>query len=133
VRPVSTILDRFRRAAAVPAAVGDDLASELAPLVLVLDSIEEDVERLRAAAEEAAERRLAVARAEAARLRARARERAEAARAEAEAGRLEASEGDARALLEAAEKEARETRERGAARAPALVEAVLACVRVGPE
>jgi hypothetical protein len=126
-------LDRFRRAAAVPAAVGDELASELAPLFLVLDSIEEEAEELRAAARDSAGRRLAVARAEAAGIAARARERAEAARARAEAGRLEAREGEARALLAAAEEEARETRERGAARASALVEAVLACVKEGPE
>lgn len=133
MRPVSTILDRFRRAAAVPAAVGDELGHELAPLFLALDSIEEESERLRGAADEAAGRRLSEARAEAAGLAARARERAEAARSHAEAERRGAREVEARALLDAAEAEAQQIRERGAARSPVLVADVLACLKEAAE
>jgi hypothetical protein len=129
VRPVSTILDRFRRAAAVPAAVGDELARELAPLFLVLDSIEEESERVRGAADEAAGRRLSEARAEAAGLAAAARERAEAGRARAEEERRKAREAEAGSLLVAAEAEAQRIRERGAARSPELVATVVACLK----
>jgi hypothetical protein len=129
VRPVSTILDRFRRAAAVPAAVGDELANELAPLFLALDSIEDESSRVREAAAEAAERRLALARADAVELTTQARARAEAVRAETEAGRRAMREAEARELLAAAEAEARQVSERGAARAPELVAEVLVCVR----
>jgi vacuolar-type H+-ATPase subunit H len=129
VRPVSTILDRFRRAAAVPAAVGDELVNELAPLFLALDSIEEESARVPEAAAEAAERRLASARAEAVELTTQARAQAESARAETEAMRRAKREAEARQLLAVAEAEAREVREQGAARVPELVAEVLACVR----
>ncbi|HXV33926.1 MAG TPA: hypothetical protein VD769_07945 [Gaiellaceae bacterium] len=126
---MSTILDRFRRAAAVPAGVGDDLVRELAPVFAALDSIEADCERVRAEAAEAAERRVAAARAESAVVSARTREHAEAVRAEAEAERRRARELQASALHAEAEAEAEAIRERGAERIPKLVAAVVACVR----
>ncbi len=131
MRPVSLILDRFRRAAAVPAAVGDDLAHELAPLLAALDTIEAESELVRARAADTAERRLAAARAEAAGVSARARQRAEAERRRAEAAHRRAREAEAHALLTAAEGEAERIRERGSARAPELVDAVVACVQGG--
>lgn len=133
VRPVSTILDRFRRAAAVPAAVGDELAGELAPLFLALDAIEEESDRIRGAAQESVERRLAAAREEAAGQTAEAHRLAEAGRAQALAKRREAREAEAQALRAAAEVEARQIRERGAARVPGLVAEAVACVKAGPE
>jgi hypothetical protein len=133
VRPVSTILDRFRRAAAVPAAVGDELAGELAPLFLVLDSIAEESERIRRAADEDVERGLAAVREEAAGETTEAHRRADAGRARALAERRESREAEARSLFAAAEAEAREIRERGAARVPDLVADVVACVKAGPE
>jgi hypothetical protein len=133
VQPVSTILDRFRRAAGVPATVGDELAGELAPLFLALDSIEEESERIRSAADESVERRLAAAREGAAGESAEAHRRAEAGRARALAERREAQEAEAQTLRAAAEIEAREIRERGAARVPQLVAEVVACVKAGPE
>ena len=76
----------------VPATVGDELAGELAPLFLALDSIEEESECIRTAAEESVERRLAAAREEAADETAEAHRRAEAGRAQALAERREARE-----------------------------------------
>jgi hypothetical protein len=129
VRPVSTILDRFRRAAAVPADVGDDLSRELAPVFASLDSIEAECEQVRGDAAEAAERRIAAARGDSAVVSARTREQAEAVRAEAEAERRRAREAEASALRIDAEAEAEVVRERGEERIPELVAAVVACVR----
>lgn len=117
----------------MPAAVGDELAGELAPLFLALDAIEEESTRIRRAAEESVERRLAGAREEAAGETAEAHRRAEAGRAQALAERRQAREAEARSLLAAAEAEAREIRELGAARVPDLVAEAVACVKAGPE
>jgi hypothetical protein len=133
MRPISTVLDRFRRAAAVPAAVGDELSGELAPLFLALDSIEEESERIRRTAEESVDRQLAAARDETAGETAEARRRAEAVRARALAERRETRLAEARALLAAAETEAREIHERGEERVAGLAAAVVACVKAGPE
>lgn len=129
VRPVSTILDRFRRAAAVPAGVGDDLARELAPVFAALDEIESECDRVRADAAAVAERRVADARAAAAAGSARGREAAEAARAEAEAERRRVLEREALELRREAEAEAERIRARGELRLAELVDAVVACVR----
>jgi hypothetical protein len=129
VRPVTTILDRFRRAAAVPAAAGDELARELAPLFAALDAVEREGDKLRAQAERAAERRLAQARADAARIGARAQEDAEAERARAEAAARRAAADESGSLLAAAEAEATRIGEAAAARAPELVREVVACVK----
>jgi hypothetical protein len=129
VRPVNTILDRFRRAAAVPAAAGDELARELAPLFAALDAIVKDGVSLRAQAARAAERRLAAARAEAARIEAKAREEAEAERVRAEVAARRAAAVESEAALAGAEGDAGRIREAGAARIPPLVAEVVACVR----
>ncbi|HWB56971.1 MAG TPA: hypothetical protein VG479_08560 [Gaiellaceae bacterium] len=132
MRPISTVLDRFRRAAAVPAVVGDELTVELAPVFLALDSIEDESDCIRRAAEQSVERQLAAARDETAGETAEAHRRAEAVRARALAERRDARQAEARALLTAAEAEARAIGERGAARAPGLAAEVVACVKAGP-
>ena len=129
MRPVNTILERFRRAAAVPAAAGDEVARELAPLFAALDAIEEEGDELRARATRAAERRLEDARADAAELAATARQEAEDVRRRAELDARRASVEQAEALVAAAEVEARRIREAGAERIPALVRDVVACVK----
>lgn len=129
MRPVNTILDRFRRAAAVPAAAGDELAQELAPLFAALDAIEQEGEKLRAQAARAAERRLAGSRADAIRIEAKAREEAEAERVRAEVAARRAAAAESEAVLARAEADAARIREAGAARIPPLVEEVVACVR----
>jgi hypothetical protein len=131
VRPVNTILDRFRRAAAVPAAAGDELARELAPLFAALDAIEEEGDALRAQAARAAEQRLAAARAEAAEIATAARKKAEEVRRRAEIDVRQASTAQSEALLAAADTEARRIRKAGAQRIPALVREVVACVKGG--
>ncbi|HXV57939.1 MAG TPA: hypothetical protein VD704_08725 [Gaiellaceae bacterium] len=129
MRPVNTILDRFRRAAAVPAAAGDELARELAPLFAALDGIEQKGEKLRVQAERAAERRLAGARADAARIEAAARKEAESERVRAEVAARRAAAAESEAVLARAEADAGRIREAGAARIPPLVAEVVACVR----
>ena len=129
VRPVSTILDRFRRAAAVPAGVGDDLARELAPVFAALDEIESECDRVRADAVATAERRVAETHAVAAADSAWSRQAAETARAEAEAERRRALEEEAPRLRREAEAEARRVRAQGETRLAELVDAVVACVR----
>lgn len=131
MRPVNTILDRFRRVAAVPAAAGDDLARELAPLFAALDAIEEEANQLRAQAALAAERRLEAASAEAAHVAAVGRAEADEARRDAEIDARRASAKQSDALARAAEAEADRIREAGASRIPALVQEVVACVRGG--
>ena len=126
---MSTILDRFRRAAAVPAPVGDDLARELVPVFAALDEIEGDCERVRRDAALAADQLIAAARGEAAVGSTRGREEAEAARAEAEDERRRAREEEAGRLTEEAAAETARIREQGKARLPKLVDAVVACVR----
>ena len=132
MRPVSTILDRFRRGAGVPAAAGDDLAAELAPVFAALDDIEAEGERLREVAREDAEKRLAAAGEETARVLAVHRERAEIERARAAAERRQVTTDEVRSLLQAAETEAREIRQAGAERIPELVTVVLACLKEPP-
>ena len=129
MRPVNSILDRFRRAAAVPAAAGDDLARELAPLFAALDAIERERNELRARAARAAERHLDGARADASRVHARALKDAEDARLAGELESSRAAATESEALLAAAEAEARRIRDAGSARIPDLVREVVACVR----
>jgi flagellar biosynthesis/type III secretory pathway protein FliH len=129
VRPVNTILDRFRRAAAVPAAAGDDLARELVPLFAVLDAIEQEREELRARAARAAERYRENARADAAEVKVAALEEAEAARRAGELESRQAAAEESEALLAAAEAEARSIRDAGSTRIGELIGEVVACVR----
>ena len=62
MRPVGSVLERFRRAAAVPAAAGDTVEAELMPVFAALDEIEAEAAQIRADARAEAERRLARAR-----------------------------------------------------------------------
>jgi vacuolar-type H+-ATPase subunit H len=129
VRPVSTILDRFRRGAGVPSVAGDDLATELAPVFAALNELEAEGERLRQAAREEADRRLAAAAEEATQVLALHRDQAEIERARAAAERRQVTTDEAGSALEAAEAEAREIRRAGSERIPELVAAVLACLQ----
>ena len=132
VRPVRSILDRFRRGAAVPADPGSALAAELAPVFAALDALEEKAERLRADAGRRAARRVAAARDEAEGRAARDRELAEAERDEVARERRHAGAREARELHAAAEAEARGIAEAARRRMPALVAEVVACVKEGP-
>lgn len=132
VRPVRSILDRFRRGAAVPADPGSVLAAELAPLFAALDDLEEKAERLRADAGVRAARRVAAARDEAEGRAARDRELAEAERDDVARERRHAGAREARELQAAAEAEARRIAEAARRRMPALVAEVVSCVKEGP-
>lgn len=132
MRPLGSWLDRFRRVAAVPAAVADDLAAELLSVFAALDLIEAEAAEVRAGAAREAERRRAGADAEAERILERGRKRAEAERARAEAQRRAEADAAVREIEIAALAEAERIRRRGAARLPALVEEVAAVVVRGP-
>jgi len=125
VRPVGSVLERFRRAAAVPAAAGDTLEAELMPVFAALDAIDAEAEQIRAAARREAERRLAVASADAERILERYRRRAEAERARAEAESREQATREAHAIEAAARDEAASILSRGRGRIPALVATVV--------
>jgi hypothetical protein len=88
-RPLSALLDRFRRGVAVPAAVGDDLASELAPVFASLERFEIEAQEVRRASAERAEKRLEEGRERAGQISAGWRKAAEA-----ETGRHRSVDGD---------------------------------------
>lgn len=128
MKGVSSLLERFRRPAGVPAAASDEPASELVPVFAVLDEIEAELDVLRAAAREHAERLLASADAEAEQIRERARRQADTERERTERELRLAAAADTRAAVAAAEAEAQGLRERGLARVPAAVDRILADV-----
>jgi Skp family chaperone for outer membrane proteins len=129
VQSVASILDRFRRAAGVPAAAVDDIAAEVAPVFAALEQVEAEAQTILASAVEQARHIRADAEARAATLHAACDERARAeyARAESE------SEHASHTRLEAVEVEARQEaellRREGRLRMAELVEEVVACVR----
>jgi vacuolar-type H+-ATPase subunit H len=132
VRPARSFLDRFRRGLAVPAAAGDELAAELAPVFSELEQVEREADGLRKLAVERAQGRLASGAEQAARISASWRERAEAEREQTIAHTLREVEQEARAILVAGEAEAARIRERGRARVADLVSAVVSCVTESP-
>jgi vacuolar-type H+-ATPase subunit H len=132
LRPVATILDRYRRGAAVPAVPAIDLASELAPVFAALDEIEAEADGLRQAANDRAARLLVAAAEEASAIVADAERRARAERLRAAAERRRTEEVKAQAVAREAEAGAEATRSQAAAGMPGLVEAVLACIKESP-
>jgi vacuolar-type H+-ATPase subunit H len=132
VKPVSLILERFRRGAGVPVTAVADVAAELAPVFAALDEIEAEAERRREAARRRAQARIRTASDEAEQLSAFYRERAEAAYATAVERSRRAAEEQTQALLAEAEDEARRIHLDGEARLPGLVAAVLSKLRGRP-
>lgn len=130
MRPVSTWLERFRRPG-VPAAASEELDAELMPVFAELDEIEQEAASIRLEADREAAARVETADAEAAKIHARWQAEAEAERVRAEAERREALAGEARSIERLARAEAAEVRERGFERMPALVAAIVACIREG--
>lgn len=121
-------LERFRRPAGVPAAAGDDLAPELMPVFAALDEVERAAEAVRRDAEREVAERIDAARREAERVRAKWERRADAERARAEAERRAALTAEARAIEEAAQREAERLRVTGLQRMPSLVDAVVLAI-----
>lgn len=130
MRPVSTWLERFRRPG-VPAAASEELDAELMPVFAELDEIEQEAASIRLEADREAAARVETADAEAAKIFARWQAEAEAERVRAEAERREALAGEARSIERLARAEAARLRERGLERMPALVAAIVACIREG--
>jgi flagellar biosynthesis/type III secretory pathway protein FliH len=135
---VSDLLDRFRPAGApgpagaagVPAGRGAAAQEEPGPVFAALSTVEHQCAALGEAARTAARELTEQAQREAAELIRRAQADAEAERAQAAARLRTAAEDELAGLVARAEAEAREIRERTAHRLPALVELVLAHVRV---
>lgn len=129
MQKLSVLLDRFRRTAGVPAAVGDELEAELAPVFSALEEIEADASRVHEDATADAARRLNEAETASSRIAAGWRELAERARARVTAQVRRAAEQEAREILAVSRREADRVRAHGRERMPELVDAVLACVR----
>ena len=127
------ILDRFRRNAGVPAAVGDDLSAELAPVFHALDLIEAEAAGIRAAAERRAAGIAGETQREIEHLLADARAQADAERAEAIKAGRRAAEAEMRSIEARADGEAREIERVGRARLGPLVADVLRCIEASPQ
>jgi flagellar biosynthesis/type III secretory pathway protein FliH len=126
------ILDRFRGGAAVPAAVSDDLAVELAPLFLALDAVETETARIRTAAQRRAAAISDEAKAEIEQILSDAKQEAQSERAKAiEAGRR-AAVAEASAIEACARQEAEQVKRIGRARIAPLVADVLRCIEAAP-
>jgi hypothetical protein len=131
-RPLSALLDRFRRGAAVPAAVSDDLAAELAPVFASLELLEAEAREVRETSVRQADDRLAAGRERVAEISARWRETAEAERARAAEERRRRVREEVLAVEAEGRAEADRIRTEGSARLPELVAEVIACLERGP-
>lgn len=126
--PLSGLLERFRRTGGVPAAVGGDLASELAPVFAALDEIESEAAAVRRdAGAQRADREARLER-EIGKILADALTEAERTRDEAFDAAHRAAEAEAAAIIAEGDREAAAIREDGAARLPSLVDEVVARV-----
>ncbi|MDH5281216.1 MAG: hypothetical protein OEW52_08725 [Thermoleophilia bacterium] len=131
VRPLSALLDRFRRGVAVPAAVGDDLVAELAPVFASLERFEMEAQEMRQASAERAEAQLAEGREQAALISADWREAAEAERSRAAQERLRRSREEALEIEAEGRAEADRVRIEASMRIPELVAEIVRCVEGG--
>jgi vacuolar-type H+-ATPase subunit H len=130
-QPLSALLDRFRRGVAVPAAVADDLSTELAPVFAALERFELEAQELRQLSAERADKRLEEARARASEISATWREEAKAASDRAaDVSRRRARE-EAQAIEAEGLADADRIRTAASARIPGLVAEILACVEEG--
>jgi hypothetical protein len=132
MKPLSSLLDRFRRGVAVPAAAGDDLAAELAPVFAALEAFETEAAAVERASARQAEERLAASLERAARISEGWRARAEAERSHAAAERRRRAHEEASALEARGRAEADLIRERASEGMAALVAEIVACVERRP-
>ncbi len=126
------ILDRFRGTAGVPATVSDDLTAELAPLFLILESVEAEAQAIRTAALRRATTIADEARAETERILTDAKEQAEVERAEAIKAGRRAADAEMRAIETAAADDAAEIGRTGRVRIAPLVDQVVRCLEQSP-
>jgi hypothetical protein len=129
VQSVASILDRFRRAAGVPAAAAEDLPAELAPVFGALEHVEAEARAVLEAAEREASQAIAAAEAHGAEIRAAWRDRAQAEYARAESERRSAAAARAEIVEAEAREQARQIRRQGEERLEAMVAEVIDCVR----
>jgi hypothetical protein len=115
----------------VPAAVGDDLVAELAPVFASLEQFEREARELRRISAERAEKRLTEGRERAGEISASWRQAAEAERSRAAEERRRRSREAALAIEEEGRAEAERIRASASARTPALVAEIAACVERG--
>ncbi len=123
-----SFLDRFRRAPAVPTAVGDTLAAELAPLLALLDEIEREADEVRRRATLRAQAGLGDVAEEVEAILASARAHADDERADALRAARRSADARATSTLERASAEAEQVRNLARERSEPLVEAVVARV-----
>jgi len=125
IGPISGFLERFRRSGGVPAAVGGELSSELAPVFAALDGLEREVAELRRRRETATARRTQQTDEEVERILAEARGRAESEQDDAFQAGVHVAVDEAARIGADAEREAEGIVERGRERVPALVAEIL--------
>jgi len=125
IGPIGGFLERFRRTGGVPAAVGDEALTELAPVFAALDAIEREVAELRERSREAGARHAREAEEEVEMVLAEARSRAESEREDAYLAGLRAADADAARIVEAARREADAIVRDGRERLPRLLDLVL--------
>ena len=125
IGPIGGFLERFRRTGGVPASVGGEALTELAPVFAALDEIEREVAELRGRARDAAARHAREAEEEAEMLMAEARNRAEAEREDAYLAGLRAADADAARIVQAGQRAAQAIEREGRERLPGLVAVVL--------
>lgn len=128
IGPIGGFLERFRRTGGVPAAVGDEALTELAPVFAMLDEIEREVADLRDRSRQAGARHAREAEEEVEMIVAEARSRAESEREDAYRAGLRAADVEASAIVEAGRRDADAILQEGRERLSRLVEIVLARV-----
>jgi vacuolar-type H+-ATPase subunit H len=125
VGPASGFLERFRRSAGVPAAAGDDVAAELAPVFATLDRIEGEAAEIRRRADVTAAQRLQETEEQVQSILAEARQRADLERDDALKAGGRVADAEVAAILEQAERRAQGVKDAGELRLPALAADVL--------
>lgn len=130
-RPLSALLDRFRRGVAVPAAVADDLSAELAPVFASLEQLELEAQEIRRLSIERAEDRVEEARERAGEIYASWREEAKAASDAAAEKMRRRTREEVLAIEAEARLEADRIRTAASARIPGVVAEIVDCVEEG--
>jgi vacuolar-type H+-ATPase subunit H len=132
VGPIRGFLERFRGVGGVPAAAGDEAATELAPVFEELDAFELEAAAARTDADRVAAHRQFEAEEGAKEILVAARDLADAERGDALKPGLRAADAEASRIVAAAEADARAIEEHGLAALPDLVAEVVARVLEAP-
>ena len=121
-------LDRFRRHAAVPADVADEIGGELVAVFSLLDELDREAATRRAAADARSSTERTATAAAVEQVLAAGRRQADGVRAQAVEEARHAAGGTATEIAAQARAQATEIRTSGRARIPVLVDEVVACV-----